>query len=172
MANIELFYSSLNSPVGTLHLLAREEALVALCFETNWSLIQKRLTNNRAPIVHRSHPILSQTKIQLHEYFDGQRREFSIPLSLSGTPFQNSVWAMLQQIPYGSVWSYSAQAERLGCNSAVRAVGQANALNPICILVPCHRVIAKDGTLGGYSGGLRVKRLLLQYEENNLIKSQ
>jgi len=167
MAHVELFYSSLNSPVGTLHLLAREEALVALCFETNWSLFQKRITNNRAKIVHRPHSILSQTKIQLREYFEGQRHEFSIPLSLSGTPFQKSAWAMLQQIPYASVWSYSAQAERLGCNLAVRAVGQANALNPICILVPCHRVIAKDGSLGGYSGGLRIKRTLLNFETNN-----
>ena len=161
---MELFYSSLNSPAGILHLLAREDALVALCFETKWSVIHNGLVHNRTRIAHGTNSILGETKFQLQQYFDGQRRMFTIPLSFSGTPFQSSVWRILQQIPYGMVWSYSLQAQMLDHHRAVRAVGRANADNPICILVPCHRVIAKDGSLGGYSGGVQVKKILLEHE--------
>jgi len=102
--------------------------------------------------------------VQLAEYFSGKRKEFDIPLVLSGTPFQQRVWAGLRKIPYGSTRSYKEQAEAIGLPSAVRAVAKANGDNRIAIIVPCHRVIGADGELVGYGGGLWRKRFLLALE--------
>jgi methylated-DNA-[protein]-cysteine S-methyltransferase len=101
---------------------------------------------------------------ELAEYFDGTRRAFDHPLELEGTDFQRAVWKELLAIPYGAVISYSQLAERLGKPGASRAVGSANGANPVPLLVPCHRVIAAGGGLGGYSGGLDKKRTLLELE--------
>jgi methylated-DNA-[protein]-cysteine S-methyltransferase len=99
---------------------------------------------------------------QLEEYFAGQRREFDLPLAAEGSDFQKRVWATLREIPWGETRSYGEIAERLG--SSPRAVGRANATNPICVIVPCHRVIGADGTLTGYAGGMDNKRWLLELE--------
>jgi len=101
---------------------------------------------------------------ELEEYFAGRRRAFSVPLLLHGTPFQRRVWQGLRAIPYGETRSYQAQAEALGQPQAVRAVAAANGANHIAILIPCHRVIGKDGTLTGYGGGLWRKEYLLNLE--------
>jgi methylated-DNA-[protein]-cysteine S-methyltransferase len=101
---------------------------------------------------------------QLGEYFDGRRRDFELPLVLQGTSFQRRVWQTLTEIPYGETWSYGQLAQRIGNPRASRAVGLANGRNPICILVPCHRVIGADGTLTGYGGGLERKQWLLAHE--------
>ncbi len=101
---------------------------------------------------------------QLADYFDGKRHTFDIPFYLHGTPFQLSVWEALQTIPFGETVSYSDIATRIHHPKAVRAVGAANGRNPISVLIPCHRVIAKDGGIGGYAGGLAIKRQLLQLE--------
>jgi methylated-DNA-[protein]-cysteine S-methyltransferase len=101
---------------------------------------------------------------QLNEYFAGRRRQFDLALSPEGTPFQKLVWAELQRIPYGVVVAYGELAGRLGGPRIVRAVGQANAANPIAIVIPCHRVIGADGSLVGYGGGLELKRALLELE--------
>jgi methylated-DNA-[protein]-cysteine S-methyltransferase len=101
---------------------------------------------------------------QLLEYFAGARTTFDLLLAPSGTPFQQSVWAALRTIPYGTTASYAEVAELVGRPRAFRAVGQANGANPIPIIVPCHRVIAAGGGLGGYSGGLGVKMQLLAVE--------
>lgn len=108
--------------------------------------------------------ILSQACQQLEEYFSGQRTRFTVPLDLQGTPFQLKVWQALQKIPYGKTVSYADIAKQIGNPKAVRAVGGANGKNPVCIIVPCHRVIAADGSIGGYSGGLTMKRKLLEIE--------
>lgn len=101
---------------------------------------------------------------ELQEYFQGSRRQFTVPLDLRGTPFQLSVWAALSEIPYGQTRTYAQIAQRIGKPRAVRAVGAANGCNPVAIVVPCHRVIGKDGSLVGYSGGLDIKEDLLQLE--------
>lgn len=109
-------------------------------------------------------PILDEGKKQLEEYFHGQRQEFSLPLHLEGTTFQKKVWKALQEIPYGTTKSYQEVALNVGNINSVRAVGGANHHNPISIIVPCHRVIGKNGTLVGYGGGLDVKAFLLGLE--------
>jgi methylated-DNA-[protein]-cysteine S-methyltransferase len=102
---------------------------------------------------------------QLQAYFAGELTTFDVALRLDGTPFQQQVWAALQEIPYGETWSYGELAEHIGRPGASRAVGLANGRNPIGVIVPCHRVIGADGSLTGYGGGLDRKRLLLDLEQ-------
>ncbi len=109
-------------------------------------------------------PILQEAARQLRAYFNGELREFSVPLDLRGTAFQLRVWGELLRIPYGETRSYAWIARRIGSQGASRAVGAANGRNPVAVIVPCHRVVASDGKLGGYSGGLDVKSLLLYLE--------
>jgi methylated-DNA-[protein]-cysteine S-methyltransferase len=101
---------------------------------------------------------------QLGEYFAGRRQQFDLPLRLAGTPFQRLVWQELARIPFGTTITYAQLAQRIGKPGAARAVGHANARNPISIIVPCHRVIGADGELVGYGGGLANKRWLLDFE--------
>lgn len=110
------------------------------------------------------HPLLEQCARELHEYFEAQRTEFSVPLDAHGTEFQQRVWAQLAAIPYGESRSYGEIALELGDAKLTRAVGTANGRNPISIIVPCHRVIGADGSLTGYAGGLAAKLLLLRLE--------
>jgi len=111
-------------------------------------------------------PQLDKARAELDEYFRGQRREFTLDLDLRGSDFQLRVWRALLDIPYGETRSYSDLSRAIGRDGAFRAVGSANGANPIAIIVPCHRVIAADGTLGGYSGGLDLKRRLLALEKS------
>ena len=108
--------------------------------------------------------ILAQTTLELEEYFAGKRRSFSVPLVLEGTPFQKRAWAALSTIPFGKTATYGEQAVRIRKPSAVRAVGRANGLNRISILIPCHRVIGSNGSLTGYAGGIKAKQALLALE--------
>jgi methylated-DNA-[protein]-cysteine S-methyltransferase len=101
---------------------------------------------------------------QLLEYFEGKRKDFSLPLDPQGTAFQKKVWSALSEIPYGETRSYKDIAVRVGSPKGFRAVGGANHNNPISIIIPCHRVVAADGGLGGYGGGLQIKTLLLGLE--------
>ncbi len=101
---------------------------------------------------------------QVLEYFAGKRKSFDFPLAARGTDFQKQVWAALLKIPFGKTTTYAALAEKLGRPGAFRAVGRANATNPIALIVPCHRVIGTDGTLTGYAGGIPIKQKLLELE--------
>ncbi|MDO5565189.1 MAG: methylated-DNA--[protein]-cysteine S-methyltransferase [Planctomycetia bacterium] len=112
----------------------------------------------------RDSALLAKAFSQLEEYFAGKRRKFSLPLNPKGTPFMQQVWQALCEIPYGTVISYQELAERIGNRRATRAVGQANHRNPIPVFIPCHRVISKDGGLGGYECGLDTKERLLALE--------
>jgi methylated-DNA-[protein]-cysteine S-methyltransferase len=103
-------------------------------------------------------------RTQLREYFEGRRRSFDVPLEPTGSSFELAVWTALREIPYGETVSYGELAARIGRPEAARAVGVANARNPIAVIVPCHRVIGADGSLTGYGGGLERKRLLLDLE--------
>lgn len=109
-------------------------------------------------------PLLEQAEQELREYFENARCEFTIPLSASGTVFQKRVWDALRAIPYGETASYAEIAERIGNPKACRAVGSANHQNPLPIVIPCHRVIGKNGDLTGYAGGMEMKEFLLGLE--------
>jgi len=112
------------------------------------------------------HPLIQEARRQLEKYFAGELRQFDLPLDLQGTPFQKRVWAALLAIPYGETRSYSQLALQIGAPRAARAVGSANHANPLAIVVPCHRVIAAGGVLGGYGGGLDRKRFQLELERS------
>lgn len=146
-----------DSPLGRLLLAGDEEGLKRLHMDSAepWELPEDwRETPTRFDALRR----------QLDEYFAGRRRNFEIRLAPRGTAFQQAVWAALRAIPYGQTTSYSALASAIGRPAAVRAVGAANGANPIAIIVPCHRVIGRDGSLTGYAGGLDRKALLLRLE--------
>ncbi|MGE0016429.1 MAG: methylated-DNA--[protein]-cysteine S-methyltransferase [Bacteroides sp.] len=110
-------------------------------------------------------PVIKQAVNELQEYFEGRRREFTVPLHPQGTDFQLRVWQVLRTIPYGKTWSYKQVATAAGNPNASRAVGMANNRNPIAIIIPCHRVIGANGRLVGYAGGLDVKEKLLEIEQ-------
>jgi AraC family transcriptional regulator of adaptative response/methylated-DNA-[protein]-cysteine methyltransferase len=120
-------------------------------------------------IVPGQHPLLERLRQQLNEYFEAERQEFTLSLSSRGTPFQDKVWQELRRIPYGETISYDELARRVGQPTAQRAVARANGMNYVAILIPCHRVIGKDGTLTGYGGGLWRKRLLLELERTGKL---
>jgi methylated-DNA-[protein]-cysteine S-methyltransferase len=118
----------------------------------------------------QGNPVLQETERQLRSYFAGDLRQFQLPLDLAGTPFQQRVWRELLKIPYGETRSYGQLASTLGTPAAGRAVGAANGVNPVPIVVPCHRVIGAGGKLVGYGGGLPLKRRLLALEQGSLFE--
>lgn len=138
------------TPMGPLTLFAQENCLAALVF------------GDFGGYDHL--PLFEEARRQLEEYFAGSRQNFDLPLNPGGTDFQRRVWRTLLDIPYGTAISYRGLAHRADCPRGYQAVGQANGRNPLPILIPCHRVIGADGTLGGYSGGLDRKRFLLDLE--------
>ncbi|MBW2016569.1 MAG: methylated-DNA--[protein]-cysteine S-methyltransferase [Deltaproteobacteria bacterium] len=157
-------YSRIQSPVGPLTLVAGDRGLRGLLFQ-NTSIRSGLLPNSIEMDSH--HEFLVQARVQLGEYFDGTRREFDLPLAYEGTPFQRRVWKLLMKIPYGETVSYGDIAAELGDPRKARPVGGAVGANPIGIIIPCHRVIGKDGSLTGFGGGLDVKTFLLDLERRN-----
>lgn len=145
----------LDTPIGRLCLLSNGAQLVKIEFEGSYS------TNDALEL---SDAVLTACAAQLTAYFAGKRRRFELPLAAQGTPFQQSVWDALADIPYGELRSYRDIARGIGNPAAVRAVGAANGRNPLPIVVPCHRVIGSNGTLTGFAGGLEVKKYLLELE--------
>ncbi|WP_373057295.1 methylated-DNA--[protein]-cysteine S-methyltransferase [Zunongwangia sp. H14] len=115
--------------------------------------------------------VLLPAILQLNEYFEGKRKNFSLKLNPSGTSFQRKVWKALQEIPFGKTWSYQELSRQLGDVKAIRAVASANGKNPLWIVIPCHRVIGSDGSLTGYAGGLHRKKWLLEHENPPLQQS-
>jgi O-6-methylguanine DNA methyltransferase len=154
-----LFCFRTSSPVGPLSLAASPKGLVRLEFEARVQNL-----NPGAVQLKESRDLLAPYLDQLNEYFAARRREFTIPLDLRGTDFQLKCWRALLDIPYGETRSYRDLAQAIGHPKAFRAVGMSNNRNPIAIVVPCHRVIAADGSLCGYGGGLDIKRKLLDLE--------
>jgi methylated-DNA-[protein]-cysteine S-methyltransferase len=153
-------YTLIDSPVGALLALAAADALVGLYFVDAAHAPRPRDDWSASP----RHAVLQDTRRQLGEYFERRRRIFDLPLRPTGTPFQSRVWQTLQEIPYGGTRSYGAMAALLGRPGAARAVGAANARNPISIIIPCHRAIGGDGRLNGYAGGVERKAALLKLE--------
>lgn len=128
------------------------------------------LNCKHAPVVQNDwslnprHPVLQQAGGQLQEYLAGTRANFSLPLDCAGTDFQKEVWRQIARIPFGQTVTYTELAKRAGAPHAIRAAGTATGRNPLSIIIPCHRVVGKNGSLGGYAGGLPRKRLLLETE--------
>lgn len=159
----KLCYTVANSPLGSITIAASATGIASIAFgETDCSALAKKL---KLQLVSASTPLLDNCAKQLNEYFDRERREFSLPLHLVGTEFQQKVWHTLMTIPYGETISYKEESQRLGNVKAIRAVAQANGANPIPIIIPCHRVINADGSLGGYSSGIDKKQALLKLEQ-------
>jgi O-6-methylguanine DNA methyltransferase len=163
----------MRSAIGPLFLAASEKGLVALEFDARLPGQQSirpnprhlRREKEKKGFTFEDSPRLMRPYVsELEEYFAGKRREFTFPLDLRGTDFQLACWRALLAIPYGETRTYADIARAVGKPNAFRAVGMANNRNPIAIVVPCHRVIACDGTLCGYGGGLDVKRKLLELE--------
>ncbi|MGA1039678.1 MAG: methylated-DNA--[protein]-cysteine S-methyltransferase [Ilumatobacteraceae bacterium] len=145
------------TPIGRLTLVASSKGLQHVTFGA------KKLSTAKS-VSSKANDHLTQTERQLREYFAGKRKKFSIKLDISSTEFQESVWYALNKIAYGKTVSYAQQAKLVRKPKAFRAVGSANGKNPVAIILPCHRVIASNGTLGGYGGGLAIKRKLLALE--------
>lgn len=160
----------LETPLGTMFACATEKGICLLEFsdrkmlETEFKLLAKQ---HNARILQGENKHFDSLKQQLAEYFEGKRKEFSLPLYITGTDFQKTVWKILQNIPYGSTSSYLQQASVLQKPEAVRAVANANGMNKISIVIPCHRVIGIDGNLTGYGGGLWRKKWLINFEKEN-----
>jgi methylated-DNA-[protein]-cysteine S-methyltransferase len=152
------------SPIGTLRLIGCGDALCGVIYEPMWN----RFTSVFRDLRTRETSILTRTRRELDEYFAGERRTFSLPIDLRGTDFQKRAWLALDAIPYGETRTYGEQARSLRAPGASRAVGRANGLNPISIVLPCHRVIGSNGALTGYGGGLPAKRFLLDLEATAL----
>ena len=153
----------LDSPVGKLTLVASDAGLRAVLWEGD--------DPRRVPLgecVDDDHPVIRDTAEQLAAYFDGSLHAFDLPLDPVGTPFQLAAWHALRSIPYGETITYGEQAARMGDRRKARAVGAANGRNPLSIVVPCHRVIGRDGSLTGFAGGLDVKRALLDLERSRV----
>ena len=158
----------IETPIGTMYAAATAEGICMLEFtdrkmlETEFKDLAKSLN---AIIIQGENPHFIPLEKELAEYFLGKRTEFTVPLSPVGTDFQKSVWKILMKIPYGETWNYKKQSEVLGDAKKVRAVANANGMNKISILIPCHRVIGSNGTLTGYGGGIWRKQKLLELEK-------
>jgi len=159
----EFFLKYIDSPVGVLKIAGRAGAITSV----SYAGARPGSTKEKAP------EFLERCAKELGEYFDGKRREFTVKLSPEGTDFQMKVWMELLKIPYGETVSYQLIAERTGNPKAARAVGMANNKNPLAIIVPCHRVIGKNGKMVGYATGIWKKEWLLSHERENMaVKSE
>ena len=155
----------IDSPLGPLRLMASAAGLAGVWFIQNQRHAPAAERVSAWTVADTGHPVLQEAAQQLHAYFRGQRPHFELPVDLAqGTPFQREVWRALQAIPFGQTCSYGALAQAIGRPSAVRAVGAAVGRNPLSIVVPCHRVVGRDGGLTGYAGGIDRKRALLRLE--------
>lgn len=155
---MEILQKKIKTVIGPLYLVATKTALRGIFFtEQDYSYVTSKSENE--------YFILKRTEEELQEYLAGKRKRFTVALEPIGTPFQKRVWAALAAIPYGETRSYRDIARAVNNLRAYRAVGTANGRNPLSLIIPCHRVIAADGTLGGYGGGLSIKEHLLNLEK-------
>lgn len=156
-------HTVIDSPVGPLTLVGDGPHLVGLYMDGQSHLPPVESFGER----HDEDAVLRQVATQLGEYFAGKRETFDLPLSASGTAFQEQVWEALTHIPYGETWTYGRLAQEVGNPNSSRAVGLANGRNPMCIVVPCHRIVGADGSLTGFAGGVERKKALLDLERSN-----
>lgn len=152
-------HTTVDSPVCPLTLVDDDGALAGLY------MADQRHLPDPASFGLRDDAVQPALREQLTAYFAGELREFDVPVAVAGTPFQRAVWAALREVPYGTTCTYGDLAAAIGRPTAVRAVGGANGRNPVCIVVPCHRVVGSGGSLTGYAGGVERKQHLLALEQ-------
>jgi methylated-DNA-[protein]-cysteine S-methyltransferase len=152
----KIYTTYYNSKIGTIEIKGTEEGIISVLYLDSMPEMESK--GEEIPVC------LKECVLQLNEYFEGKRKEFTVDLIIQGTEFQNKVWNSLREIIYGHTVSYADIAEKVGNSKAVRAVGTTNGKNKINIIIPCHRVIGKDGSLTGYGGGLWRKEWLLEHE--------
>ena len=159
----DLRHARTETALGEVTLVAEDDALTGLYFRSHWYRPEEQAFGD--PVEIDADPLLRQAREELDAYLSGERRTFEVPVRTAGDAFAELVWGLLREIPYGGTTTYGALAERLGDRSLAQRVGQAVGRNPLCVLIPCHRVVGSDGSLTGYAGGLRRKRFLLDLEE-------
>ena len=163
----KLYLHRFNTPLGEMVAAATSKELYMLLFSDmdSFSITVKRIAHiHNLEIETSSNTVINRLMEQLNQYFEGIRKDFDIPLAYSGSPFQLNVWHALKSIPYGQTITYHQLSVRLGDKNAIRAAAKANGANCLLIVVPCHRVIGKDGKLTGYAGGINRKQTLLELE--------
>lgn len=174
--NSAMMYSVMNSPLGDLTLVKGEKGLSYIEFGSSKDTIchvrRKLRTRQIRDELVWDEDELEPVRVQLDEYFRGERTSFDVPLDLKGTPFQKMVWEKVNEIPYGETKSYKEIAVEIGAPKAVRAIGGANNQNPVPLIIPCHRVIGSNGSLVGYGGGLDKKEKLLDLEGLTTVTKQ
>ncbi len=156
--------ATFDTPCGPFSVAVNDSGAVVATAFGDLARLQQRLPRQSNPIGYSASKGLAVIKAQIDAYFAGERRTFSVSLAARGTVFQQRVWAALAAIPFGETRSYGQLADELGNPGASRAIGRANATNPICLIVPCHRVIGADGSLTGFAFGEDIKRQLLTHE--------
>jgi len=156
-------HAVIETRLGEVVLVADDASLVGLYFPDQWYKPAASTFGGRTEVT--DDPLFSETRRQLDEYLGGSRTTFDLPTSTQGDAWQETVWALLREIPYGRTTTYGDLAGRLGDPALAQAVGQAVGRNPLCMIVPCHRVVGRGGSLTGYAGGVRRKRFLLELEE-------
>lgn len=163
---MKIYHTDIHSPIGTLSLFSSEQGLKKVCWDKDFSEtpFARWFPGYSEIIWHTAHPLLERVSSQLGAYFKKELTSFTIAFDLDGTSFQQEVWKSLQKIPYGHTTSYQQLAISVDRPNAVRAVGNATGQNPLPIIIPCHRVILKNGNIGGYSSGIQIKDWLLAHE--------
>jgi methylated-DNA-[protein]-cysteine S-methyltransferase len=163
---VKAYVDEIDSPAGPLAFAVDEEgALIRLHFvESDYGPVMEEDLEDEGYAVEVDETKTAAVREELSEYANGRRKTFNVPLTLVGSEWQKTVWTELTRIPYGETRSYGEDAHALRRPGAARAVGSANARNALPVVVPCHRVIAADGTLGGFNGGLHLKERLLEHE--------
>lgn len=163
-----IYRKIIETPLGEMYACAIDEGICLLEFTDGKNIDKKFKSLTKvlnAEIIEGDHPHFKQLEEELKEYFEEKREKFEIPLFTTGTEFQTKVWGLLTEIPFGEMRTYKQQSEFLGNVKAIRAVGTANGINKIAILIPCHRVIGSNGELVGYAGGIWRKQKLLELEK-------
>lgn len=171
MSNV-IITKKIKTPVGEMILGALDAKICFLEFylpERYKEMPGKLRKVFDAELVEGTNEVIEQAEKELQEYFAGKRKQFTVPLDLRGTKFELKIWDQLLKIPYGQVCSYSDIAKKIHNPKSVRAVGGANHSNPVAIIVPCHRVVGKNGSLSGYGGGMDKKKFLLQLEQGGTL---
>lgn len=165
--SIELFHSQYKfKQVGLVHVLSDAKAVYVVCFEGELETVLKKIRKTfLVSLVNKENVLNKKAKIQLAEYFAGNRKKFDLSFKLVGTDFQKSVWNVLMKIPYGKTITYKDIGQQLKLTKGFQAIGQANKSNPVCVMIPCHRVISSTGQISGYIGGTGLKSYLLSLEK-------
>lgn len=155
-----MYKITFDTPIGRLTAVEEDGRLTHLCLPT--------VRNLPTSALEKQTPLLTQTKREIEEYFKGQRKSFTLPLAPHGTAFQQKVWQALLAVPYGQTLCYGQIARLIGNPKAARAVGMACNQNPLVIVIPCHRIVGKNGQLVGYAGGMAIKQQLLNLEKHGI----